>query len=167
MYQVFVDGKEISSCRSGQVTNGESCYAPVNAHAISVSLSPNDVRKEQRIHVSWLPGGEQPARVHFVCDEGKDASRRYGLFITGSDEVLGNWDPSKAVPLKAAEFSRGIWSATVSNLKAGKRLEYKCLRKIPGGGDRGTEWQPGENRALPSTGDGGFGGLAYSSWFGF
>ena len=117
--------------------------------------------------MSWLPGGEQPARVHFVCDEGKDASRRYGLFITGSDEVLGNWDPSKAVPLKAAEFSRGIWSATVSNLKAGKRLEYKCLRKIPGGGDRGTEWQPGENRALPSTGDGGFGGLAYSSWFGF
>ena len=86
------------------------------------------------------------------------------MYISGDDAALGSWNTNNAIPLHAAEFSRGIWTGVVKNIQSGRGVSWKCLRKIPGGGDQNIEWQPGGNQIFEVGSDSGFVGMALSRW---
>lgn len=66
------------------------------------------------------------------------------LYLTGEADVLGRWNPSKAIPMQQRVPNR--WSVTfdVSNLWSGK-LEYKFIAV---GEDGAIRWEQGENRHI-------------------
>lgn len=141
------------------------CYENHRSSAVLIRLPRSDTRAKQSVYIDWQIGPSRLAEVHFVCDEGRDSPRGYGVFIVGDDPAVGGWDPDKAVPLHAAQFSRGIWTGVVHGITPGKELAWKCVRKMPGGGDRNVEWQPGSNNITPIAEKGGFSGIAKAQWF--
>jgi alpha-glucosidase len=161
---VYVDGAPVALCEAREVRQ-DLCYAPAGQHGVMIALPEADVRTMRTVRVQWQDESRVAARIHFACDTGKDSSRSYAVYVSGNVESLGQWDPARALPLKPAEYSKGVWTGVAGNLPVGQTVEYKCLRKFPGGGSRGVEWQPGSNRTVPTTGAGGFGGMAYSRWF--
>lgn len=66
------------------------------------------------------------------------------LYLTGEADVLGNWNPNKALPMQQRVPNR--WSITfdVANLWSGS-LRYKFIA-IDGEGN--TRWEEGENRHI-------------------
>ncbi len=169
---VTLDGVALPVCEQRSLGAGAdqhwsqsvACFESVTAAAVLVRLNPSDVRTGRRIVVLWSSANTDEASIHIVCDEGRDAPRSYGMFVVGSHMMLGSWNPSKAVPLKAAEFSRGVWTGLVQGLPAQVAVEWKCLRKLPGGGDRNIEWQPGDNNLTVTPRGGGFAGLSKAQW---
>jgi alpha-glucosidase len=141
------------------------CYEKHRDSAVLVRLARADVRVNQSVRIDWQIGVSRLSEVHFVCDEGKDSPRGYGVFVAGDDPALGSWDPEKAIPLHSAQFARGIWTGVIRGLTPGRSLAWKCIRKIPGGGDRNVEWQPGSNNMIKLEMTGGFSGIAKADWF--
>jgi alpha-amylase len=86
------------------------------------------------------------------------------MFIVGDDPALGGWDTEKALPLHAVQYARGVWSGMIEGISPGRTLAWKCLRKLPGGGDRNIEWQPGANNEVSVSADGGFVGITRAVW---
>lgn len=165
---VTIGGSALPLCngesRSEEHVSDELCYEIHRNNGVIIRTPRADVRTAQLIQIDWEISNGQYADVHFVCDEGRDSPRGYGVFVVGDDEVLGQWSPDKAIPLHAAQFARGVWTGLVSGLPPGKTISWKCIRKIPGGGDRGVEWQPGSNNTLHVKSDGGFSGMTKSIW---
>jgi alpha-amylase len=69
------------------------------------------------------------------------------VFLVGSIPALGKWDPTRAVPLSAANYP--TWSVTVT-LPANTYFEYKFIKKDP---DGTVTWESGANRSY-TTGTG-------------
>ncbi|PFH61431.1 hypothetical protein XA68_17417 [Ophiocordyceps unilateralis] len=66
--------------------------------------------------------------------------------MVGNDDALGDWDPDRALPLDASEYSpsRPVWKRTVS-LGAGHVVEYKYIRL----GARGSvTWEKDPNHTV-------------------
>jgi alpha-glucosidase len=161
---VSVDGELVPVCDGGVSSRSVTCYERVFDAAIFVRMVAGDTRLNHKISVEWRIGAPDAASVHIVCDEGRDAPRGYGMFVVGADPVLGAWNPARALPLKAAEYARGVWTGLIRTLPAGTAVEWKCLRKLPGGGDRNIEWQPGSNNVTTTTSEGGYSGMAKARW---
>lgn len=152
---------ECSGAGSGIV---QACYTRLRNSAVILQLPTKSVNVSQQISVDWTLQPNRTAEVHFVCDAGRDAPRSVGMYISGDDAALGSWNTNNAIPLHAAEFSRGIWTGVVKNIQSGRGVSWKCLRKIPGGGDQNIEWQPGGNQIFEVGSDSGFVGMALSRW---
>jgi hypothetical protein len=131
---------------------------------VIVQLPPGDLRKNQSLQVLWAIGAQRTAAVNFVCDEGRDAPRGHGMFITGDHPALGSWNPDQAVPLRSSEYARGVWSKVVKGMAPGVQTSWKCLRKMPGGGQSNVEWQAGNNNQFHVDSSGGFAGSATAIW---
>lgn len=160
---VEIDGQRIDSC-ARKSTRAAVCYEPHRDAAVIVHLPASDLRKNQKISVRWSIGAPRGASVHFVCDEGRDAPRGHGMFVTGEHESLGSWNPDKAVPLRPSEFARGIWTQVVHDVSPGDTIAWKCIRKMPGGGQSSIEWQSGQNNVFQVDSSGGFAGMAVARW---
>ncbi|EAQ84305.1 hypothetical protein CHGG_10709 [Chaetomium globosum CBS 148.51] len=65
--------------------------------------------------------------------------------IVGSIPELGNWDPSLAPTLSAAEYttSNPVWTSTI-NLAAGTKFEYKFVKVT---GNEAVTWESDPNRS--------------------
>jgi alpha-glucosidase len=161
---VTIDGKLVPVCDGGVSSRSLTCYERIFDGAVLVRMASGDTRVNHNIAVQWTIGAPDKASVHVVCDEGRDAPRGYGMFVVGDDPQLGAWNPAKALPLKAAEYARGVWTSFIRGVPAGVSLEWKCLRKLPGGGDRNIEWQPGTNNVTTTPAEGGFAGMAKARW---
>jgi alpha-amylase len=67
------------------------------------------------------------------------------IFVVGSAEALGNWDPVAAIPLSADHYP--LWQAEVE-LPAATVVEYKYIRLDEGGN---VTWESDPNRSLTTT----------------
>ncbi len=161
---VTVDDNLVPVCDGGVSSRSSTCFERIFDGAVLVRMVSGDTRVNHRIAVQWMIAAPAKASVHVVCDEGRDAPRGYGMFVVGADPLLGAWDPSRALPLKAAEYARGVWTSLIRGVPAGASFEWKCLRKLPGGGDRNIEWQPGNNNVTTTPSEGGFAGMAKARW---
>jgi alpha-glucosidase (family GH31 glycosyl hydrolase) len=161
-------GEVVSECDGTEETDPSSyealCYEKHRDFGVLVRLPRVDVRTKQILDVDWQVGPRRSADVHFVCDEGKDSPRGHGVFVVGDDPAIGSWNPEDAVPLHSAQFSRGIWTGVVAGLTPGRDLAWKCIRKLPGGGDRNVEWQPGQDNSIKTNSNGGYSGMAKATW---
>lgn len=155
----------VVECSTLQISLAQACYTRIRDSAVIVQIPSSGVNVAQQISVDWQTSTTtRSAEVHFVCDAGRDAPRSTGMYISGDDVALGSWNTDKAIPLHAADYTRGIWTGVVKNLHGGRGVSWKCLRKIPGGGDRNIEWQPGGNQLFEVNSEGGFVGMATSQW---
>ena len=161
---VEVDGTRLELCPRAGVRASVACYNPHAESAVIVQLPPGDLRKNQSLQVLWAIGAQRTAAVNFVCDEGRDAPRGHGMFITGDHPALGSWNPDQAVPLRSSEYARGVWSKVVKGMAPGVQTSWKCLRKMPGGGQSNVEWQAGINNQFHVDSSGGFAGSATAIW---
>jgi alpha-glucosidase (family GH31 glycosyl hydrolase) len=156
--------QSITNCSSLPSQGLTACYKRLSPSSIIVEFPARSVTSAQEISVQWTPRQARTAEVHFVCDLGRDAPRSQGLYIVGDDPALGSWNPDQAIPLHAAEYARGIWTAVVKNISTARPLSWKCLKKTPGNGDRGIDWQSGDNQIFQVGSQGGFSGMATSVW---
>ncbi|ORZ37401.1 alpha-amylase [Catenaria anguillulae PL171] len=62
------------------------------------------------------------------------------VYVVGSDDKLGAWNPANAVPLAPNAYP--VWRATVS-VPVNKNIEFKLIKKTKAGQ---IEWQTGGNR---------------------
>jgi alpha-glucosidase len=162
--EVLVERDRLEQCSSQAALGKTPCYRTLSDAAVIIELPLGDVRRNQTISVRWSVGSARKASVNFVCDEGRDSPRGYGMFVSGDHPALGSWDPNKAVPLKPSEYARGVWTKVIKGLSPGTKLEWKCLRKLPGGGDSNLDWQRGSNNQFDISSDGGFSGMARVRW---
>ena len=161
---VNVDGHSVNECASWVSPAQQGCFRRNKNLMVTIEVPSSDVRGARHVIVEWVIGGARSADVHFVCDEGRDSPRSHGMYIAGDDPVLGAWNPDVAIPLRAAEYARGIWTGVVRQVPAGREINWKCMRKIPGGGDRNVEWEPGANNIFETNSHGGFAGMSLSKW---
>jgi alpha-glucosidase len=162
--EVVVSDQRLEQCPTRVATNNKACYRTPGGFGVLVELPEADVRRKQSVLVHWSPGVARTASINFVCDEGRDAPRGHGMFVSGDHPALGSWDTNKAVPLRPSEHARGIWTRVVKGLAPGSTVAWKCLRKIPGGGDSNLEWQRGSDNHFDISSDGGFSGMARVRW---
>ncbi|KOS23231.1 Glucoamylase [Escovopsis weberi] len=75
-----------------------------------------------------------PASIAVVFKETVVTQVGQTIKIVGNDTALGNWDPSRAVALNAADYSNGdpVWTASV-NLPAGVPVQYKYINVASNG----------------------------------
>ncbi len=75
-----------------------------------------------------------------------DATTAFGeaILVSGSIEALGGWDPARALPLNATDYTPADhrWHGT-AGLPAGVAVQYKYIRKAS---DSAVVWEPGPNR---------------------
>lgn len=165
---VRVAGQPIPECNGPEGSDSPdpqaSCFKIHAGTGVIIRMPRDDVRKTQLIQIDWQEGSPRVAALHFVCDEGRDSSRGHGMFIVGDDPKLGGWNTEKALPLHAVQYARGVWSGMIEGISPGRTLAWKCLRKLPGGGDRNIEWQPGPNNEVSVGTDGGFVGVTRAVW---
>jgi alpha-amylase len=162
---VVVDGNSLTACPESASSRRLACFKTLGTSAVIIELPAQAVLKDRAMTVRWAELTSQPsASLHFVCDEGRDAPRGHGIYVSGDHPALGQWNPSLAVALKPAEFARGVWTKLISGLTPGANVAWKCLRKLPGGGDSDVEWQQGSNNEVKLSDDGGFSGVAASRW---
>jgi len=112
--------------------------------------------------------------VNFVCENGETTAGK-SVFVIGSIEQLGSWDPRKAVKLDPTIYyeyiyspppggqqvgpGRPVWTGVVAGLPPKPSFEWKCIRLSD---DRSGEpaWQPDPNNAFDSARLSGYAGQA-------
>ncbi|KAM6502078.1 glucoamylase [Amanita muscaria] len=115
------------------------------------------------VSASWGASGLQippvchtaPDPIPFTFNEDAKTQLGENIFVTGNLRELGNWDPSKAVPLDANSYP--IWNATV-NLPASITFQYKYIRIFNGQ----VTWESDPNRQSTTPGSGSF--VENDSW---
>lgn len=68
------------------------------------------------------------------------------IFIAGSNDKLGSWDPDSATALLADKYTdqKPLWYQTI-DLPSGEKLEYKYIRKEA---DGKVVWESDPNRSF-------------------
>lgn len=86
-----------------------------------------------------------PSMTTVTFNEHRSTSYGQNVFLSGSIAQLGSWDPSNAVPLKAASYSAAdpLWYASVT-LPTGTSFQYKYLIK---NSDGSVTWESDPNRS--------------------
>ena len=67
------------------------------------------------------------------------------MFIVGSMDMLGNWDPNNGIKLSWSEGHKWSIVINMSKLKD-KNVEFKFIVKNVNSGD--TKWEGGQNHSL-------------------
>jgi alpha-amylase len=86
--------------------------------------------------------------VGVTFDETKTTVTGQNVYVVGSIDALGFWDPNSAILLSSANYP--IWSKTIS-LSPNTSFEYKYIVKDSAGN---VTWESGANRSY-STGASG------------
>jgi alpha-glucosidase len=80
----------------------------------------------------------------FVCDNGTTYLGQ-SVYVVGSVEALGNWDPAQAVKLEPTAYPR--WTGTIGNLPPSTPIEWKCIKR-PESASTPVDWEPDPNNAF-------------------
>jgi hypothetical protein len=67
------------------------------------------------------------------------------VYVVGSIDRLGNWNPAKAVKLDPTNYPR--WTGTVANLPANTKVDWKCMKR-PETADNPVVWEPDPNNVV-------------------
>lgn len=123
------------------------------------------------------PSGARTS-VNFVCDNGFTAPGQT-IYAVGSIPELGNWDPTKAVPLNPSIYweyiynppARGggpgpsapVWTGVIAGLPANPSFEWKCIRRSEDG-TGSVSWQSGTNNVFSATVGSGYAGRTFGKF---
>ncbi|GAB2520999.1 carbohydrate-binding module family 20 domain-containing protein [Microbulbifer agarilyticus] len=80
-------------------------------------------------------------QVYFSCHNGHTYWGQ-SVYVVGNTELLGNWDPAKAVRLDSNYYPS--WQKTTL-VESGKDIEWKCIKREEQNPSAGIIWQPGAN----------------------
>ena len=110
--------------------------------------------------------------VNFVCDNGFSAPGQT-IYAVGSIPELGNWNPTKAVPLNPSIYweyiynppasgsgpgpAAPVWTRVIAGLPANPNFEWKCIRRNEDG-TGSVSWQSGSNNVFSATVGSGYAG---------
>jgi alpha-glucosidase len=84
----------------------------------------------------------------FVCDNG-DTHPGQSVYVVGSIERLGSWDPTRAVKLEPNAYPR--WNDKIDNLPASTAIEWKCIKRRETGDTSIVDaWEPDPNNGFTS-----------------
>lgn len=164
-------------CTFNNSSETQTAYMPLRAESSieAGTVLENVFDKNDRITVSQshkiavkLDGNS--SKIYKVSNDQKkttvpvtlyveDATTDLGesVYIAGSTEDLGNWDPANAVG-PAANPNYPTWSVTL-NLPIGDTIQYKAIKK---NGEKVT-WEAGENRTYTVSPEGGALSFTWSS----
>jgi alpha-glucosidase len=97
-------------------------------------------------------GGGSGVSHEFVRDNGVTQFGQ-SIYVVGSIDALGQWDPTRAVKLEPTAYPR--WTAKIDNLPASTPIDWKCIKR-PETGDTGNvlAWEPDPNNRFTSTASG-------------
>ncbi|HUL10599.1 MAG TPA: carbohydrate-binding module family 20 domain-containing protein [Methylococcaceae bacterium] len=89
---------------------------------------------------------------NFICENGITTLGQ-SVYVVGSHDRLGSWDPGKAVKLDPTAYPR--WSGSITELPAGTQIQWKCIKR-PENATQPVVWQPGPNNVFvtPNAGTG-------------
>jgi alpha-glucosidase (family GH31 glycosyl hydrolase) len=172
-----VDGQVVAPCHDSDFEDGlwspvtcvrtpkkssKSMTEPAPFSQLVVGL--NDVTSALTVTVVWTTKPVQAASLHFVCKDSDTTQRTYGMYVVGSDPVLGSWDPLKGFAMTTNGFLKGTWTTVIDNLPVASRVEWKCVKVYPFATGRRVEWQAGNNNAVEIPRSGGFSGMSRASF---
>jgi alpha-glucosidase (family GH31 glycosyl hydrolase) len=92
---------------------------------------------------------------NFVCDNGTTV-RGQSVYVVGSIDRLGNWNPAKAVKLDPTAYPR--WTGGIDDMPPNTKFEWKCIKRAESCGDpcQADQWEPDPNN-VATTPDSGTG----------
>ncbi len=113
--------------------------------------------------------------VNFVCDNGFTTSGQ-SIYVVGSIDALGNWNPAKAVKLDPNIYyeyikrenmslpgpTKPVWTGVINDLPPNTPFVWKCIRRQENDSDQ-VQWQPGENNKKTTTAN-GYAGKSYGTF---
>lgn len=91
--------------------------------------------------------------VDFTCENGYTGWGQ-SVYVVGSTDRLGNWDPAKAVKLEPESYPTWNKALVVEN---NREIEWKCIKRDEQIAHAGIEWEPGVNNNV-------FSGLIDEAW---
>ncbi len=116
--------------------------------------------------------------VNFVCDNGVTAPGD-SVYVVGSIDKLGNWDPAKAVKLDPNIYweyiynpppgpsgpgpSAPVWTGVIADLPPNPSFEWKCIRRAEDAAGAPL-WQPGANNVFSASVKSGYAGRTYGKF---
>lgn len=110
--------------------------------------------------------------VNFVCENGETVPGQ-SVYVSGSIEALGNWDPAKAVKLDPTIYydyitqpdnyvlgpTKPIWTRVIHGLPVDTNIEWKCIKRNETDPTQ-VQWQSGDNNTKMTTAS-GYAGNSY------
>jgi glucoamylase len=122
-----------------------------NPSATTSLPSTSTIIKTSSMSTSTTTSCTKPTSVAVTFSEKVTTSYGQTIKIVGSVVELGNWDPSKAVPLSASGYTSAnhMWSGIV-NLKPGEAVTYKYIN-VAGDGTVTWEADPNHTYGVPAT----------------
>ena len=157
----------------GAFQAADSGWINAGPNLILAKSPPLPVAVAKTFVYSLLPAAASTS-VNFVCDNG-DTGLGRSIFVVGSIDALGSWDPGRAIKLdpnvyfeyihspppggQSAGPSRPVWTGVVAGLPPKPSFEWKCISlNDDRSGERG--WQPGPNNVFQSPSVSGYAGRA-------
>ncbi|KAF4125157.1 alpha-amylase [Geosmithia morbida] len=137
-----ITGPGSSSSSSTTTTTTESAASTAATHTSSSSASSLS---------SATAGGACTDTVPVRFYEAVTTTYGQTIKLSGNQDALGNWDPSDAIALSAAEYTSSdhLWYVSV-NLTPGSVVEYKYIN-VAGNGDVTWEADPDHTYTVPTT----------------
>ncbi|MDH3973410.1 MAG: DUF5110 domain-containing protein [Deltaproteobacteria bacterium] len=134
-----------------------------------------DVNSTIKVFSFQLRSVPAKTSVNFVCDNGFTTPGE-SIYVTGSIEALGNWNPDKAVKLdpniyyeyilradkKLPGPTKPVWTSVINNLPPNTTFEWKCIRRHENDANQ-VQWQPGDNNKK-TTVTHGYAGKSYGTF---
>jgi len=121
---------------------------PFDAGAGSYRIRLND--RSLAYSLDTIESMPNSAAVSFRCDNGY-TDFGTSVFVAGNHPQLGNWTVSDGLKLVPANYP--TWIATLDNLPAGTRFEWKCV-KADEQSLEAVQWQDGVNNVVTTGTDG-------------
>lgn len=146
---VKINGNELRLCTSDVLGR---CFVQEAGGRVVVHAGEHSIRSALRVQVDYEEGETREPWAQIACANGVTTPGT-SVYVVGSDEKLGAWDPQKAVLLSPSSYP--VWSATLRGLEPGKVYEWKCLKRHEATGQV-SEWEGGVNHSF--TANSGFSG---------
>jgi len=121
---------------------------PFDAGAGSYSIRFND--RSLAYSLDTIDSLPSSAAVSFRCDNGY-TDFGTSVYVAGNHPQLGNWTVNDGLKLVPANYP--TWIATLDNLPAGTRFEWKCV-KADEQSQAVVQWQGGANNVVTTGTDG-------------
>ena len=152
----MIGNQAVPVCPAGGVQT--PCYEQLTRPSLRIHAGLISVRQRTEVRVIYNDSLDNSAWAQFVCNEGRTTPGT-SVYVLGDDPALGAWNPERAVLLKPSAYP--VWSGSVSGLEAGKRYEWKCIKRDENSGEIG-QWEDGPNHSFQAVQ--GFSGIQRGSF---
>jgi hypothetical protein len=154
----------------------ESGWLNAGNNLILAKSGKMDVMINTKVFSFQLKDVPAKTSVNFVCDNGFTTPGE-SIYVSGSIDALGNWNPAKAVKLEPNIYyeyikradnglpgpTKPVWTGVINDLPPNTSFEWKCIRRQENDPNQ-VQWQSSDENNKKTTEAHGYSGKSYGTF---